>query len=544
MKKKLLYIFIIILFGALFIQSPKAYASGDDSDVPEIVEYPLYNNMYATKYSDYLTVPDNSVFLNQTLTLSLAQGENLLLFDMDNFKSDHNLNIDDINNMTLSFEIYPYYEICENCQYSITNDTETKFYNSGKIDLIVNVNQSKNLIKINYVDLNGKDYPLSSRFYNATLKVEFKEEFNNEIQISDINEINELSNCGGLFDFRYKGNDLYDLIFNDGHLNYVYQNTEIPYELDISKIQKATWEKIKFGYNTNKLVKIILDDETVIYWSLNDGKYEITTVVTITSDEIEYKNKWEVYVHFNTDLLMDDIYKMKVSYTDYYKFGGFGWFGADWIKGSEQSHEEIISSIKSYDTSHGFLDWYTSGMLGKKGTVKGISRSTKDDYKWAVYLGDMNEVEKWADRDKFIQEAVSSMIRPSSYHIKDYTVLKMWYSYQGVSYVSSQVVDAPLASNNTQELSDMQVMMLKASNATNNPFFRWVGDNITTIIIVLVIIILCVLYATTIAPIISIGSTLFRIIITIIKTILSIIFIPFNLLSSSSKKPNHYKKFR
>jgi len=321
--------------------------------------------------------------------------------------------------------------------------------------------------------------------------------------------------------------DRYDLIFTTHNNAFIWDYIQLPFEIDTDKLVSSKWIRREINGINNYLLEFVYDDGTSQYWQLNDGKYKTIGTVTVTSDEDEKINRWETYIHFNVDVPMENIHKMEIRYTDYYTFGGLGYQYAEWIKGSEKTTTKVIKSTDQVSISNGVLDWYTAGIFGKKGSVPGIDVSNKEGYAWRVFLGDMNKVEYWKNRDSLSIELFQAAIRPSNHYVKEYTVLTFWYEYQGIKYVSSDVVDPPLAWDNTNEISDFQLFLIKASNTWNNlknhDITKWIINNIDYIIISFIISLSIIV----LAPVLSLSLIVLKSLLMIFKFIFVLIKLPF-----------------
>ncbi|QVK17354.1 hypothetical protein KHQ81_10880 [Mycoplasmatota bacterium] len=567
MKKRIFYFIslVVIIFEVLIIQDLKTYA------FTQPLTYDENKDMYGgilecysdcEEYSKYLTLPSGAkimnlhydfgetirkVFLPKTISWDIE-------FNLNQLLVDNNLDINEVSSVNIQFmfeSIYDEYYPIKDLLYHYDGKTERLIIDEFNNDfLFININPNKEIHNIKIIPEYYQATDIINRKIINAMFIPVVEIYmkSDDTVIHNVTELDNVlkdnyENYGRLNVI--KTDTSYDLQFYAISNVYIWNNLNLPSDIEQEDINYAKWVRSEYNNQNYYILEFSLKDGSTLIWNLNDEEYEKVNVVTITSDECEKRNKYEIYIHFNTDVPMDDIYMMKVSYTDYYTFGAFDMFeNANWIQGSEKTHERIIKSDETYDISHGLLDWYTSGLFGKKGQVNAIEHSDKENYDWKIFLGDMNQTELWYKRDSWIQEAVSSMIRPSDYFIKDYVVLKFWYSYKGVAYVSDEVIDVPLADDTTKELSDVQKAMLntenKINNIVNHPVVNFIIDNLDVIVIIIVLLILL----SVLSPVLTLLPVILKSVSLLIKVVFSILLLPLNIVSSSSKKHNHYKKFR
>lgn len=345
-------------------------------------------------------------------------------------------------------------------------------------------------------------------YYPDEHKNNNKDEYIEIFDYRDLPNTNEFNILNVKYDRTIDDVRRYDLIFNHNDDIYIFKNRTLPEVFKPNDLYEYKW--IKKNDEDIQIEFINLNNNTNIIWEVITGDYIANHVIEITAKEVEKIQSSnptlynEYLVHFDTNIPIDDIYQIDITYNTY-KNLLFFW------KYDIQHHEETISKqnysdlIETKDIWNKFGNWLQN-LTGFESNQT-IQPSTNKNYQWEFYLGPFPS-------DRFVEKVL---------------ILNLYYVTDGNYY------EAPVEDEETDP---------PGTPPDENIITPDIIDNIKDIGIIILIIVGLVL----LGPLVTLVTTLLKIIITIIKLLINgikiIIMIPinlFNLIFSSTKNKNKYK---
>lgn len=338
-----------------------------------------------------------------------------------------------------------------------------------------------------------------------------------EIILTDFNQLPYFDN-GEVF-LNKRANNKYDIIFHYYESRYIAKEVGLPETFDTNKDYYKTWSRnLKDGL---KISFESVNDENDIIWDPSTGDYLTFDIVEITGKKVEHIKSInpslynEYKVHFNTDIPIDDILKVDISFDTYKKILFFP-------KYDKQSHTKTIEQ-KTYleltdpnNKRSKFSKWLNK-LVGND-ELKTIQPSTNKNYDWEFYFN--------IEPDRFAEQVL---------------ILKLYYITDG-NYYEAPTIDVPTDPDRTP--GDGWGFDGNIGNS-DNPWGNITLDNLKNI----GIIVLAILGLALLGPVIQFLTLIVRLIINIIKMALSalkwIILLPINIIqlfTGSSKSKNYNYK--
>lgn len=313
--------------------------------------------------------------------------------------------------------------------------------------------------------------------------------------------------------------EFYDLtiISNNGKIYKISEYT-FPPVYDRNKVYEINYEVITIDDEKTVFVDFIYSSDESIRWKVNDGQYLYHNVVTVTKSEIDHVDGFfntspyrHYYIHFNLNTPMDHIYQIDVSY--YTRVGQLGIYG-DWLKVDDTLYYKELDKSKN-----GFEKWIAKYYIGMP-EMTTISASRLDNYTWQAHiLSDLGSK----------PSLLPVYIYPNR-EFKSFKLLKFYYLYDGIYKETTKVHD----SGTDYTFSEWENILndFKLINTNLNNFITKISNNKDTIILIIYLVIFLVL----IGPLFFLLSVILKPIIFSLKTIITIIKLPFKLIFNRSSR--------
>ncbi len=317
----------------------------------------------------------------------------------------------------------------------------------------------------------------------------------------------------------------YDIYFvmNDNSVQYVRKSTGVPACYYHEKDYSITW---KVEDDENNIKRIIVDffesDGRNIKWELTSGKYLGKDIIDIPVKKLSKEPyfpsllgtpHYKHFVHFNTDVQIDELYQVDIEFTTYEMYLFF--------KTNRKDHTvSIKNELIEYDNNifNSLTDWIHGNQTYTEYTIQ-----EDTDYDW--------KVEYYEDVDRV--------------HVEDLVIIKLYYVTDGKYYedpVNSTPISEPIGGIDIGELDNIKEKL--------QDIISWFKTNGNSIILVVVAFFVTTLLTALLPFVISVINIILKCIVSIIKGIILILTLPFKLIiglfsifSSFNKKQKlNYKK--